>query len=62
MNFRSADVYSSLSAKKLLPVKFVNDDNLASVLYPFNPNGSPGECPKFYFSAIKIEEKSKYTL
>lgn len=40
-HFPDPSIYDDIAAKKLAPVRYVNDTNEITEAYPFNPNGSP---------------------
>ena len=40
-HFPDPSIYDDIEAKKLAPVRYVNDTNEITEAYPFNPNGSP---------------------
>ena len=40
-HFPDPSIYDDIEAKKLAPVRYVNDTNEITEVYPFNPNGSP---------------------
>ena len=41
MVFKSSLMLDDLSAKSLIPVRYVDDNGEPTTVYPFNPNGSP---------------------
>lgn len=41
MIFKNQEVLDDVSARNLVPLRYVDDDGKATTTYPFNPNGSP---------------------
>ena len=42
MVFKNKEIHNNLENNKLIPLKYVDDQNIPSETYPFNHNGSPG--------------------
>lgn len=42
MTFKDTESYAQITMNKLIPIKYVNHNNRPTVMYPANPNGSPG--------------------